>query len=118
MAKNTFCHIEWEVTDLDRAQAFYGGMFDWKFESFGDQMVVFGTGTQHLGGLSKAETVNAGRSPSVWIEADDISEYEERCKQLGGSVTTPKHELPHVGWSASIADPDGNHIGLVQFDRK
>lgn len=114
MAKNTFCHIEWEVTDIARARKFYEGLFDWQFEEFGP-MVIFGTGTQHLGGLSKVETVNPGSSPSAWIEADDLEAYCARAQELGGAVLSAKKELPTVGWSALIADPDGNHIGLVQF---
>lgn len=115
--KNTFCHVEWEVTNVERAQAFYGGLFDWKFEAFGERMVIFGTGTQHLGGLTQVDKVESGRSPSVWIEVDEIDEYVQRCLTLGGAVITAKEELPHVGWSSAIADPDGNHIGLVQFER-
>lgn len=118
MATNTVCHVEWDVTDIERARAFYEGLFDWKFESFGPDMVVFGTGTQHVGGLQKRAQVRASASPSVWIEVENVERYLERAQELGGSTIEPKHEVHHVGWSAQIADPEGNRIGLVQFDRK
>ena len=41
---NNVCHIEFYVTDLDKAQAFYGGLFGWDFRSFFDGMIVFGIG--------------------------------------------------------------------------
>jgi predicted enzyme related to lactoylglutathione lyase len=117
MAKNQVCHIEWKVKDLGRAQEFYAGLFGWSFQQFGDEMVVFGVGNEHIGGLSKADNVEAGTSPSVWFEADDVSAYLAKAKELGGSVNAEKGPVPGVGWSAVATDPDGNHIGLVQFDR-
>jgi predicted enzyme related to lactoylglutathione lyase len=118
MAKNTVCHIEWEVTDLDRAQSFFGGLFDWKFQSFGDTMVVFGTGEHHIGGLTKVETARPGYSPSVWIEVDDVEVYCAKARHLGGTVVSEKSPVPNVGWSATVADLDGNPVGLVEFEKR
>lgn len=36
----------------------------------------------------------------------------------GGSVIPGKTEVQHVGYSAQVADPDGNRVGLVQFTRE
>lgn len=118
MAKNQVCHIEWNVTDLARAQEFYGAMFDWKFQSFGGDMVVFGTGTEHIGGLTKVDAVSIGSSPSVWLETDDLDAHLARAIELGGGCRSQKQPVPGVGWSGVASDPDGNPIGLVQFDRK
>ena len=115
MAKNTVCHIEWEVTDLARAQAFYQGMFDWKFQQFGDEMVVFGSGETHIGGLMKSENPTPGNSPSVWIEVDDVEAFCAKAASLGGTVKSGKSAVPNVGWSAIVGDLDGNNVGLVQF---
>lgn len=41
MAKHTFCHFEWSSADLDRTKAFLNGLFDWIFEPFGDNDLVF-----------------------------------------------------------------------------
>ncbi|MEA2554488.1 MAG: uncharacterized protein QOJ65_2664 [Fimbriimonadaceae bacterium] len=115
MAKNTFCHIEFQSTDLERSQKFYQGLFDWSFKDFGGGMVVFGQGDQHLGGLQKAESVAPGSSPSVWIEVDALEPYLEKAPKLGGQVASEKSPIPNVGWSAMVNDPDGNPVGLVQF---
>jgi len=117
MAKNEVCHIEWEVTNMERSQRFYQEMFDWKFQPFGDQMTTFGSGDKHIGGLFKRDKVNPGTSPSIWIEADDIDHYIKRASQAGGSSGTEKQMVPSVGWTATIKDPDGNSVGLVQFVR-
>ena len=115
MAKNTFCHVEFQSTDLKRSQAFYEGLFEWTFRDFGGDMIVFGLGDQHLGGLQKAEKVTPGNSPSVWIEVDSIENYLAKAPTVGGAVLGPKQPVPSVGFSAMIADPDGNPVGLVQF---
>ena len=43
-----------------------------------------------------------------------IEAYLERTGKLGGSVVFGKKVVPSVGWSAQIADPDGNRVELVQ----
>ncbi len=118
MAQNQVCHIEWQVTDMPRAQRFYAGLFGWSFQEFGGGMVVFGVGNEHIGGLTKVDSVTPGTSPSIWIEAADIDLQIARAFELGGSSDREKQPVPSVGWSAVVNDPDGNHIGLVQFDRK
>lgn len=118
MPKNTVCHIEFDSTDLKRSRAFYQGLFEWTFKEFGPEMVVFGVGDSHIGGLQKSNNVSASQSPSVWIEVDELEGYLAKAPALGGSVLRDKHEIPSVGWSAVLADPDGNHVGLVQFHPK
>lgn len=111
------CHVEFHVTDISRSQAFYEGLFGWSFRSFGDDMVVFGQGDKHIGGLQKDAHVKPGSSPSVWFEVASIDAMVEKAVEFGGSIIEPKHPVPHVGWSAQIADPDGNLVGMVQFER-
>ena len=115
MANNTFCHVEFQCTDLQRAQRFYKGLFDWTFREFGDDMVVFGQGDQHLGGLQRAESVSPGTSPSVWIQVEKIEPYLEKAPKVGGKAGSEKQPIPNVGFSASVIDPDGNCVGLVEF---
>jgi len=112
---NTVCHVEFDSTDLERSQRFFEGLFGWKFRAFTDKMVVFGTDEGHVGGLEKVDAVRPGTTPSVWFRVPDIEAYVAKASGLGGSVLREKTELPHVGWSAQLADPDGNPVGLVQF---
>jgi len=112
---NVLCHIEIEVTDLAKAQAFYQGLFGWRFSAFTEDMVVFGNEVEHIGGLMKKESVNAGTSPSLWFKVADIDASVAQAVALGGVVVSEKSELPQVGWSALVADLDGNGVGLVQY---
>lgn len=121
MGKHAICHIEWASTDLKRAQAFYGGLFGWKFEAFGSEgtYVTFQAPGGPGGGLMKTKKVQAGASPTVYIQVDDIEPYLKKTKDLGGKVTVPKTQIDaNIGWFAHLADPDGNLVGLFQPARK
>ncbi len=111
---NTVCHIEFDVTDIPRAQAFYEGLFGWSFRAFGE-MVVFAAGDDHIGGMTRVDVVKAGASPSVWFDVVDIDENLTKAAELGAPTLAEKKMLPGVGFTAQVADPDGNPIGLVQF---
>jgi hypothetical protein len=117
MAKHAICHIEFEVIDLEQSQRFYSSIFDWKFRSFGDEMMVFGMGDEHIGGLIKAEKPRISPCAIVWFESDDIEASLAAAVKAGGASDGLKKPVPHVGWSGTFTDPDGNPIGLVQFDR-
>ena len=116
MAKmHTVCHFEWQSTDLQRSQEFYKGLFNWDFRSFGDEMVVFGQGDEHIGGLTKVDVVKAGSSPSVWIQVENLEGMCDRAVSLGGTLKSGKSPVPGVGFSAVVTDLDGNEVGMVEF---
>jgi predicted enzyme related to lactoylglutathione lyase len=114
----SLCHVEYLVSDLARSQAYFEGMFGWDFRQYGDTMVVFGQGDDHIGGLSTDghEASVRGSSPSLWFKVDSLEAASERSVQLGGSAMSERHPVPGVGWSAVVHDLDGNAVGLVQYD--
>jgi len=115
---NTICHIEFESTDLGRSQAFYEALFGWTFRQFTDEMVVFGQGDKHIGGLQKVASPRTGGSPSIWFDVEDLDAMVEKAMSIGGTLIQPKSEVPHVGWSAQVGDADGNTVGMVQFSER
>ncbi len=112
---SAICHIEYETTDIARAQAFFEGLFGWTFKSFTDNMVIFGQGEKHIGGLQRVSAVKTSNSPSVWFDVEDFDAKLGKAVEVGGTILEPKKEVPHVGWSAQVGDPDGNPVGMVQF---
>lgn len=114
MVKHAICHIEWSSTDLERTRAFLSGLFDWKFKPFGDDYLTFDTPGGLSGGIMKVDKVQAGESPYIYIEVDEIEPYLERAKELGGGVAVPKTEISAVGWFAHLTDPDGNIVGIFK----
>lgn len=114
MAKHAICHIEWSSTDLERTKSFLSGLFGWKFDSFGEEYILFSAPEGPGGGIAKVDQVRPGESPLVYVEVDEIDSYLERAEELGGGVKVSKTEIPNTGWWAQLADPDGNAIGLFQ----
>ncbi len=113
---NKLCHLEFQVTDMLRAQAFYEGLFGWTFRAFTDEMVVFGTADEHIGGLQKVAEVKLGGSPSVWFKIENLEASVKKAVELGGSAPNKIYPVPGVGHSGAVLDPDGNAVGLVQYD--
>lgn len=112
---NTICHIDIQVSDLDRAQAFYEAVFGWTFRSFIPGMRVFGVGETHVGGIMQSEDIRPGNSPSIWIQVENVDETLAKAVAAGGALVDEKSEVPTVGWSTLFADLDGNWIGVVQY---
>lgn len=113
---NRVCHIEFDVTDLARAQAFYAALFGWTFRPFMDSMVIFGIGEEHIGGLMKVDEVHSGKSPSIWFQVENLESMQSAATANGGSANADISPVPGVGHSTIVHDPDGNPIGLVQYD--
>lgn len=111
---HTICHIEWSSTDLEKTRTFLSGLFDWKFESWGENYIVFTPPDGVGGGIAQVDTVIPGESPVVYVEVEEINLYLEKVLNLGGSVAIPKTEIPTLGWFAHVKDPDGNIVGLFQ----
>jgi predicted enzyme related to lactoylglutathione lyase len=113
---NPFVHVELNSTNLGKAQAFYGKLFDWKTQDMplpdGKYTTIdVGKGTgggmmeQHMG------------SESAWlpyVEVEDVKAYTERVRALGGTVLKDVSEVPEMGWFSIISDPTGAKLGLWQ----
>lgn len=112
---NNLCHLEIQVRDFEKSQAFYGELFGWTFRSFGPDMVIFGNGDEHIGGFMKGEP-NDTRAITLWFKVKSLSEMQAKCRELGGRADDEISPVPGVGHSTSLYDLDGNHIGIVQYD--
>jgi uncharacterized protein len=112
---NPFVHVELNTTDVAKAKAFYGKLFDWKLEdvSMGDEtytMVKVGEGTG--GGLMKQPVPGA---PSLWlayVHVDDLKAATSKAKSLGAEVMQERIEVPGAGQFSIIVDPTGAVLGL------
>jgi uncharacterized protein len=112
---NAFVHVELNTTDVDKAKAFYGKLFEWKLEdvSMGDMvytMINVGKGTG--GGMMKHPMPGA---PSAWlayVQVDDIAAATEKARSLGATIIREVTEVPGAGWLSILLDPTGAALGL------
>lgn len=108
-------YIEIPVTDVEAAKAFYGELFGWRFEDFGDRY----SGFQHakgFGGFQKRDRVTRGGALVV-LYAEDLDAMLERVKAGGAEITDATQTFPG-GRRFTFLDPSGNELGVWSDDRE
>ena len=65
-------NIEFNVGDIARSKAFYGGVFGWTFTDYGPTYAEFTDG-RLTGGFTTGEAVRPG-GPLIILYADDLAE--------------------------------------------
>jgi predicted enzyme related to lactoylglutathione lyase len=105
---------ELQVTDLASAQAFYGAVFGWEFEAFGDTFAIIkGADGSMLGGIDQREGDPAGRAVRVYISVDDLESTLAAVRDAGGTVVQERTMVSEeYGWWAQFEDPSGLPVAL------
>ncbi|MCA1055836.1 VOC family protein [Rossellomorea aquimaris] len=122
-------HFEIHVDDMERAKAFYGGVFNWTFEDWSEYagMPYFGavTGGEDQPGINGALMQRQSPPPEAnqpmngytcTIGIGDYDEAEKKILELGGKVAMPKYALPGMAWQGYYVDTEGNVFGIHQPD--
>ena len=55
--------------------------------------------------------------PINYILVDDIDESIQKIRNLGGTITQPKQQIPGIAWIAHAIDPEGNPFAILQSMR-
>jgi predicted enzyme related to lactoylglutathione lyase len=114
---NAFVHVELNTTDVDKAKAFFGKLFDWKLQDvpMGDgTYTMIGVGEGTAGGITKHPMPGA---PSMWLAyviVDDVAASTAKAKSLGASIVQDVTQVAEMGSMSIITDPTGATLGLWQ----
>src|SRR5438105_2316360 len=99
--------------DAKNAQAFYGEVLGWKVQPFpmGDSTyeMIYAAETM-IGGYAPFKT---GGQPSHWISYVSVEDVDATVKAAvanGGKVVEAPYDIPGVGRTARIADPQGAEL--------
>jgi predicted enzyme related to lactoylglutathione lyase len=111
------CWMECMTTDLDKALAFYKGLFGWttttKPVDDGHIYHMFMNGSYGIGGLMQCPDKNI---PSHWYPyfmSADLKTSADRAKSLGGTPIMPPTDIGEGMGSFSIQlDPAGAVFGF------
>ena len=112
---NPLCHWELMVSDVKKSQAFYGKVFDWKFD--GKTMpgyTMIQTGREPGGGMMAKPPQAPGCMLSQYFLVDDVEKTLAKAAKAGGSVAVPRTEIPGMGHFAMFLDPDKICVGIWQ----
>ena len=112
---NSLCHFELMTDDVARCKAFYGAVFDWKFddEAMPGYTIVH-TGQDPGGGVFGRPKDAPHPCMNVYFKVDDVDKTLASAAKYGGKVLVPKTPIPGVGHFAMFTDPEGIVIGIMQ----
>lgn len=103
-------YIEFNVSDIARSKAFYGGAFGWTFTDYGPDYCEFQDG-RLTGGFTTTAPVAAGGGPLVILFADDLEDALARIETAGGKIVRSIFAFPG-GRRFHFADPDGYELAV------
>jgi len=112
--------VDLSTSDVDGAQAFYGELMGWQFESNptgqGGEYVMASKGQHSAAGMMEQfpAQAEAGIPPhwSTYIAVDDVAATVARAEAAGGSVVMPPMQVMESGEMAVLTDPSGAAFGI------
>jgi predicted enzyme related to lactoylglutathione lyase len=108
--------FELGVEDARRAQAFYGGLFGWRFDDVGED----GSAAIDTGGVGGGlHGHDPGAAPIVFFGVEDLDAATARVRALGGVVegdpsSGEAEQQRRFGRFALCRDDQGSPFGLHQ----
>lgn len=95
--------------DLARAKAFYGSVFQWQFQDWGEDYVD--TSSSGLSSGMNADPTHRTAKPMAVIYAADLEAVRASVLKAGGSITREIFAFPG-GRRFHFTDPAGNELGV------
>ena len=105
-------YLEFTVTDMAAAQAFYRAAFGWSFTDYGPSYAGFteAEGEPEAGGLSLADAVIQG-GPLVVLYSSALEQSRDAVREAGGEIVADIFDFPG-GRRFEFEDPSGNRLGV------
>lgn len=114
-SKSTHVHhgidyIEFTVTDMKKAQAFYSSAFGWKFNDYGPGYAGIQREHGEAGGFRLDKQVTKG-GPLVVLYSKDLDATFAKVKASGAKIDKAPFEFPG-GRRFEFEDPSGNALAV------
>jgi predicted enzyme related to lactoylglutathione lyase len=101
------------VSDLGRAKAVYAALLGVAPQADSDYYVGFDAGGQHIG-LVPGGGPQGMTSPVAYWHVADIEAKLAEVTAAGATVKDPPRDVGGGRLVATVSDPDGNVLGLLQ----
>lgn len=115
-------HFEMSFEDADRIKGFYGKVFGWTFEQYGDDSTPYWlttTGPDGEPGINGGLMLRQGGMPAGTTNTmgvESVDRAVETIKAAGGKIILEKMAVPGMGWVAYALDTEGNQFGVFEMD--
>jgi catechol 2,3-dioxygenase-like lactoylglutathione lyase family enzyme len=119
-------HLVLAVSDVDRAYAFYRGVFGWKSHlGWPDEYEELVVSEEDRLGLYRRDgyAASAGAEPAelngrvspayLYVRVDDLEGTIERFREAGARPLSPRADRNWGDEAAYFADPDGNVVAVA-----
>ena len=103
-------HFEIGCRDLEKTQAFYSALFDWKIAPMGPASMI-APETPGIGGHISALGHEPHHYTIFYVDVEDVAAALKKAESLGGKTLVPPVDIP-AGTFAWMQDPEGNTVGL------
>jgi predicted enzyme related to lactoylglutathione lyase len=121
---NNVAHFAIHADDVDRARAFYEGVFDWRFEAWGPPgFYRIHSGSEDDPGIEGALharqeplTGTGMRGYECTVSVEDLGSIKDAVQRHGGTILMDEFEIPTVGTLIHIQDTEGNIVGAMRYD--
>ena len=110
--ENQINYIEIHASDLGLAKEFFGRLFGWEFQDYGDDYCAFDDG-RIAGGFFKSDKVASAEAGSVLVVfyAVELEATRDKIIACGGKVTREIFSFPG-GRRFHFTDPNGNEFAV------
>jgi predicted enzyme related to lactoylglutathione lyase len=106
-------YLQIPAIDLAGSSAFYEAVFGWRIERPYPSFEAPGL----IGQWVTERPPAPGAGPLLWINVESMDVSLGLVEGNGGRVIEPPAPDGPNRWLATVADPAGNAIGIVQHDR-
>jgi len=107
-------YIEFSTTSIARSKTFYGKVFGWKFQDWGEDYVSFSSESGGIDGGFRTGAVpeKTGESAAlIVLYSADLKATEAAIVAAGGSIVVPTFEFPG-GRRFHFSDAAGNVLAV------
>jgi uncharacterized protein len=115
----TPCWVDVTSTDMERTNAFYGGLFGWKPEDMGEGAggyTMYTVDGKYVAAVSPPRP-GSERIPPHWttyLASDDVDATAAKVREHGGTLFVEPFDVFDSGRMAIAADPTGAMFGIWQ----
>lgn len=113
---NPIVHWDLVVSDPEKSKAFYGSVFDWRFDdaSFPGYTIIDIGEEGRGGGMMQRPPDAPGHSLNTYFGVDDVEATLAKAAAEGATVVIGKTEVPGIGCWGMFLDPDGIPMCLFE----
>ena len=111
-------HFEVFADDVERAKRFYGAVFGWEFEPWGDPAapcwLVTSRERESRVDAAVAQRHDEAQGLVPTLDVSNVDATVAAVTRAGGRLAVPPLAFPSEGRLAYCTDPEGNTFGLRQ----